>query len=148
MNPDITERAPFTVVGMVYHGNSTDEIHQLWTRFYTRMRDEPDLFEPGIAYGVTFVPDSDGKFDYIAGMGVDADFQPPQGMVRRDVPGGRFAAFETALATIQEAYDYVYHTWLPASGQALRNAPDYELYDTDFCGDDPQSKVVIYFPID
>jgi len=148
MNPDITERAPFTVVGMVHHGDSTEEIGQLWTKFNTRMRDDPNLFEPSIAYGVCFPPGPDGKFDYLAGMGASIDAQTPQGMVRRDVPGGRFAVFETALATIHEAYQYAYQTWLPASGHSRRDAPDYELYDTDFCGDDPQSTILIYIPID
>jgi AraC family transcriptional regulator len=88
-----------------------------------------------------------GEFDYIAGFEVARVEDLPKGMVRWEVPGGKYVVFTCTLPTLGETFKYAYNTWLPASGYQCTGGPEFELYDEDFSPQVPDSKMDIYIPI-
>jgi predicted transcriptional regulator YdeE len=131
MEPKIVTRPAFTVVGMKYHGkNKNNEIPQMWQAFLPRKGGIEHMVAPQIAYGLCDAFDEeDGEFDYVAGFEVDSATGVPEGMVSWEVPESRYAVFTCTMATIREAYNYAFETWLPQSGYQRADSPDFELYD-------------------
>ncbi len=86
---------------------------------------------------------------YIAGAEV-TDFKSiPEGMVQKTVPAGRYAVFthKGKLDKLEFTMSYIYGSWLPKSGEELREAPDLEVYDERFKLDSDDSEVDLYVPI-
>lgn len=68
-----------------------------------------------------------------AGIIVGADFAVPENLEPIDVPDGRMAVmhYKGPYAGLSAAYDYLYSDWLAQSGEALRDAPSFEVYLND-----------------
>ena len=149
MEPKIVTKPAFKVVGMKYHGKrGGDEIKDLWGAFMGRMHEIIYSIGDQVSYGVSTNFDNETKvFDYIACIPVELIEEVPQGMVSLDVPQGTFALFTTTLPTMMETYDYAYHTWLPQSGYAKADQPDYEEYGPSFDPADPNSEFLFYIPL-
>ncbi|MEW6182975.1 MAG: AraC family transcriptional regulator [Bacillota bacterium] len=60
------------------------------------------------------------------------------------IPGGRYALarFELAGDEFQEAWNWVYGTWLPSSGYIPDDRPCFELYHGD-CNSNPNGKFIL-----
>ncbi|MEO1067225.1 MAG: AraC family transcriptional regulator [Pseudomonadota bacterium] len=58
----------------------------------------------------------------------EADLAAP--LDKLDVPAGRVAVlhYKGPYAAMKPAYDWLYGTWLPQSGEEVRDAPAYEIY--------------------
>ncbi len=149
MEPKIVTKPAFKVVGMKYRGKSGgDEIKELWGAFMGRMHEIKYAVGDMVSYGVSTDFDYETKvFDYIACIAVELIEEVPQGMVSLDIPQGTFAVFTTTLPTMMESYDHAYHTWLPQSGYAKSEQPDYEEYGPSFDPEDPNSEFQFYVPI-
>ncbi|MBN1179692.1 MAG: GyrI-like domain-containing protein [Anaerolineae bacterium] len=146
MEPKIVTKPAFTVVGMKYHGkNENDEIAQMWAEFNPRI---PEIkHQSGPAYGVCGNMEEDSSFEYVAGMEVSSTEGLPEGMTYWDVPEQTYAVFPCTLRTIHAAYEYAFQTWLPGSGYARGEGPDFELYEEEFDPEVEDPKLAIYVPI-
>ena len=149
MEPKIVTRERFTVVGMHYRGkNEHNEIPQLWGVFGPRMSEVKDVANPSVCYGISDNMDpTTGEFDYIAGLEVRMAEEVPEGMVRWEVPAGRYTVLTTTLPKIGETFQHAYHEWLPGSDYEHRPGPDFEVYDDSFDSQDPSSQFDVYIPI-
>ena len=72
----------------------------------------------------------ESKFRYDACMTFDSDVKEEGEVGRKSIPGGRYAVFlhEGAYEGLQAAYDGIFGSWLPASGERLRDEPSFEVY--------------------
>lgn len=150
MKPQIVAKPAFTVVGMVIRARPmTPEIPGLWQQFAPRMGELQHLAEPGVSYGLMDNVDHEaGRFDYMAACAVEKAVDLPAGMARWDVPANTYAVLETTLPAIGQAFDFIYESWLPASGYRRAAGPDFERYGEAFNPDDPTSRLSIYIPVE
>lgn len=150
MDAKIVTKSAFTVVGMKYHGNDTQELPNLWRKFGPRVNEVKQVLNPEISYGVTPSFDEEsGVFDYIAGVEVSSSTDVPQGMLSFRVPEGKYAVFTTTLPTFLDTFNTIMKVWLPETGN--RRVPggiEFELYDEKFDPSDPGSEFFYYFPIE
>jgi DNA-binding transcriptional MerR regulator len=154
MEPKIVDFPGVTVVGIKYVGkNEQQEIPHMWDGLNQRWA---ELQHPsGLAYGVCrgCTPEEaatapEGSFAYLAGAEIGADGRVPAGLEAWTVPPGLYAAFACTLGTLQDAYAYVWQTWLPNStAYASRPAPDFELYPATFEPNGGNQDMFIYIPI-
>ena len=131
MEPKIVTKPAFTVVGLMYHGkNENNEIPQVWDKLNPRY--EEIQHRVGPAYGVCGEMEDNGRFHYLAGFEVTTALDLPPGMEKWDVPQQQYATFPCTLKTIHETYQYIFDTWLPQSGYARADGPDFEFYGEEF----------------
>ena len=149
MEAKIVEKSAFTVIGMHYRGkNENNEIPQMWQAFGPRVPEIKNVANPEVAYGLCDnMDEASGEFDYIAGFEVSSVVDLPEGMVRWEVTGGKYAMVTCTLPTLGETFKHIYHTWLPQSGYERGAGPEIELYDETFDPQDPNSQMEIYIPI-
>lgn len=86
---------------------------------------------------------------YLAGTEVPSNSDIPEGMTLKKVPAGRYAVFthKGKLEKLQHTMNYIYGSWLPKSGEQLRDAPDLEIYDHRFKFGAEDSELDIYIPV-
>jgi AraC family transcriptional regulator len=51
------------------------------------------------------------------------------------------------LPTLMETYRKIYQTWLPKSDYQRADGPEFEFYDENFDGSNPDSTMYLYIPI-
>jgi len=149
MEPRIVDRAAFTVIGMKYHGrNENNEIPRMWEALGPRVGEIRNRVDDDVAYGISAnMDETTGAFDYIAGFAVSSGEEIPEGMVRFDVPGGKYAVFRTTLPRLGETFTHAYRTWVPQSDYELAGTPDFEEYGEAFDPNNPESEFDVYVPI-
>lgn len=134
--------------------NGLQVIPPLWQEFNRRYHEINHLVGEE-KMGVTF-PKWEGqdKSDlenmlYIACAAVTAAHDVPKGMVRVDIPKGRYAIFthKGKVDGIAHTMQYIYGSWLPKSDHQLRDAPHLERYDHRFIYNDEKSECDIAVPI-
>ncbi|MBN1934250.1 MAG: GyrI-like domain-containing protein [Anaerolineae bacterium] len=148
MEPKIVTKSAFTLIGMRYFGkNEHGEIPALWDRLNPRWHEFKNQAD-NWAYGVCTDMNDRGEIEYVAGIAVTDASHVPEGMVVRQVPEAKYAVFETKLSNIGKTYDYAMHTWLPQSGYAWGQSPDFEMYGAEFDPAHPQEGTLyVYVPI-
>ena len=120
----ISEKAPFTVVGVKRRFNSDtsyQEIPKFWNEWLAHGENRPVMGSFGICI------DMDGKnFDYwIADMYLPWK-EIPEGCETRLIPGGLWAQFRCTLKTLQTVNTQIWSEWLP-SLKEYSLAGDYDL---------------------
>jgi AraC family transcriptional regulator len=147
--PEIKEKAAFTVVGLKYHGKAEgDEIPQTWQALMEYADDVGSFVDFDASYGVMGNYDAEtGEYDYVAGWEKVGESEVPEDLTTWDVPAQTYAVFEVQMNEIQEAYEYIYNTWLPQSEYQHAAAPEFEYYDASFNPDDPASTLYVYVPV-
>lgn len=154
MKPRIVERGPFHVVGVRerFAPGHIEAIPLLWERFVPFAPELPNKV-PDVLYGVcvdgTDPAAEEPGFEYTACSEVTTLDDIPEGMVGFTVPGGTFAVF-THRGPVSQLADSVRTVWrelLPAEGLKPTGAPDFELYDERFRGEEPDCEVDIYVPV-
>ena len=90
-------------------------------------------------YGVVSgVGQGDGCFEYMAGVGVEADCVPPAGFSTIEIPAATYVVFRITLdgsalhPQVKRAMAAIWGELVPASGLELAGGPDFELYDGRF----------------
>ncbi len=148
MEPKFVIKPTFTLIGMRYFGkNEHGEIPALWDQLNPRFHEFKNQAD-NCAYGVCTATGQDGEIEYVAGIAVTNAAHVPAGMVVRQIPEAQYAVFETKLKNLHQTYTYAYQTWLPQSGYAWGQSPDFELYDETFDPAHPQeSTLYVYIPI-
>lgn len=89
-------------------------------------------------------------FSEFVGIEVDGACPLPDGMVKKTIPGGRYAVFTHSgtIASLLKTYDYIWGSWILFTKETLDEREDFEVYDGRFLGaDDPLSQIDIYIPI-
>jgi len=83
----------------------------------------------GISHDDPYVTD-ESKFRYDACMTIDRDVSPEGEIGKKTIAGGRYAVFLHAgpYDRFQQTYDQVFKSWLPGSGERLREEPCFEVY--------------------
>ena len=120
----ISEKAPFTVIGVKRRFNSDtsyQEIPKFWNEWLAQGENRPVMGSFGICI------DMDGKnFDYwIADMYLPWK-EIPEGCEPRLIPGGLWAQFRCTLKTLQTVNTQIWSEWLP-SLKEYSLAGDYDL---------------------
>ena len=72
----------------------------------------------------------ESRFRYDACMTFDREVKEEGEVGRKTIAGGRYVVFlhEGAYESLQAAYDGAFRSWLPASGERLREEPSFEVY--------------------
>ena len=127
MDYRITEKAPFTIVGVKRPFNSDtsyDEIPKFWNEWLAKGEDRPVRGTFGVC------ADMKGKdFDYwIADLYFPWE-DVPEGCETRVIPGSLWAQFPCTVRTLQDTNTKIWSEWLPAlRGYALAGEYDIEVY--------------------
>lgn len=131
----IREEAPLRLIAMAHRGPYTDiggafDRLQAWAT-------ARDLLEPTTRYFGLYhddpktVPAAQLRSD--ACITVGSDVKPEDGLRVAEAPGGRVAVlrFRGPYAELEAAYEWLYGTWLPQSGEEPADAPVREEYLND-----------------
>lgn len=72
----------------------------------------------------------ESRFRCDAGMTFGRELKEDGEVGRKTIAGGRYAVFlhEGAYEGLQASYDGIFGSWLPASGERLREEPSFEVY--------------------
>ena len=123
----ITEKAPFTIIGVKRPFNSDtsyQEIPKFWDEWMAQGDKRPILGTFGVCI------DMKGKeFDYwIADLYFPWE-DIPEGCETRVIPGGLWAQFPCTLETLQDTNTKIWSEWLPSlQGYTLADEYDIEVY--------------------
>lgn len=64
------------------------------------------------------------------------------------LPGGLYAVFDyKGSSTDHSVFQYIFGTWLPASGYDLDNRPHFEILGNKYKSNDPDSEEEIWIPV-
>ncbi|MBE9031884.1 AraC family transcriptional regulator [filamentous cyanobacterium LEGE 11480] len=88
-------------------------------------------------------------FEYMCGLEV-ADFDAvPADLDRMQIQSQRYAVFthRGKVAKLRNTWAEIWNEWLPASGYAAADAPDFELYDYRFDRQAGKGVIEIWFPV-
>jgi AraC family transcriptional regulator len=141
---------PLLIVGMSerYDCESSAAIPSQWQRFMPHLGRVPRQIGK-VAYGASFNADDAGNFDYLCGVEV-ADFSDvPTEFARLRIPAQRYAVFthRDHISTIRSTMTTIWAQWLPESGCALADAPNFERYGEEFDGSTGFGGLEIWIPI-
>ena len=150
MQPEFITKPAFTVVGLLLHTTPmTPEIPKLWEKFVPRMDEVSPLSEPNVSYGLMdHFNHQTSEFDYLAGNPVEKVVDLPAGMTSWNVSANTYAVFEATLPTMGQTFDYIYNTWLPASGYKQAAGTYFERYGETFNPEDWNSILEVYIPVE
>jgi AraC family transcriptional regulator len=136
---DIVERTveiknvPEQRIAFVRHIGPYDEVGAAWGELMTWAAPKgligPNAEMLGVSYddpGIT----TSGHLRYDAALKVGDDAEAEGGVGIRTLRGGDYAVVRHhgPYDRLGDSYEYVYGTWVPASGRALADAPPFEVY--------------------
>jgi AraC family transcriptional regulator len=112
---------------------TNEGIPALWQTFIPYIGNLPDQVG-GLAYGVCCNPDGEGGFDYIAGVQVKSRDNLPASFRCIEIKPQRYAVFlhQGHISTLHQTFYTIWNHWLPYSGFAAAEAPEFERYSEDF----------------
>lgn len=124
------DRGPFTVVGKsIRTSQSNNECPHFWDQcFKDKTVDECCKIGQGPLLGVCYDGAKDGSFRYM--IGVEAK-NNPEGWEKLEVKAARWAIFEVPginPQAIQEAFKYIFTTFLGTGKYRHDDAPELEVY--------------------
>ncbi|RON41169.1 GyrI-like domain-containing protein [Pseudomonas frederiksbergensis] len=113
--------------------DTTQGIPALWETFIPEIGHIPNQ-KGEVTYGICCNPDGKGGFEYIAGVEISKLDDLPDKYRWVEVQPQHYAVFEHkgSLDTLPQTFQYIWKTWLPQSGRAAADAPEFERYSEDF----------------
>ena len=148
MEPRITVRAPFAVLGVLARITRGSETPELFTRIWVDFesyRERIAAVAIGRHYfGVHFPTNQEDETDYVAGMMVGDETPVPLGLEKRTVSGGQFAVFECPVEGIGAMYQHIFTRWMP--GARVEFNPAGGVIE-EYPEGTPQQPVSIHVPI-
>ncbi len=133
----------------VFTAETRSGIPGLWKTFLSHIEKIPGRIG-GHTFGICDAASGaeEGTFEYLAAVQVDPKKVTGPWKLK-EIPAGDYLVFthRGPISKFTQTADYLWGTWLPNSGQLLRKAPDLELYDTRFSGEDPGSEVDLWIPV-
>jgi len=155
MEPKFKETQDVKVIGLMasFSEDTKHGIPDLWNKFGPRMGEIEARLE-GCTYGVCFPATlGDDTFEYMAAVPVANFDKVPDGMVARVMPAHKYAVFTHKMGEdslhndLQKSVQYIWGTWLPASGFEQARVPDFELYDGRMDAAAGTGEFDLYIPI-
>ena len=148
--PRFVDGKPLLVAGSSerYHCESSSGIPAQWQRFNAIFGKVPGQVGK-VAYGVCYNADDSGNFDYLCGVEV-ADFSGlPDELSRVRIGAQRYAVFTHSehISTIRRTWNTIWNKWLPESGHAPADAPNFERYSEQFNPVTGMGGVEIWLPL-
>ena len=147
MDAEIKNLPALTVLGLSLQTlPKSPDIPKLWDKFVPRMAEITGRTEANVTYGVMESVENMTSLHYMAGVAVGEQAPIPEGMETWILEAKSYAVFESDLATLGQAFDEIFGSWLPQSDFQQAEGPLLERYGEDF---DPQTHPVlrIYVPI-
>lgn len=104
--------------------------------------------KPGRAFGVTCAATPQG-FEYMSGVEVESFDAIPASLGRVRIGEQLYAVFthSGSVVDLPATWQAIWNEWLPGSGYAPADVPDFELYDHRFDPATGTGDVEIWFPI-
>lgn len=145
-----------------YHGRFNNEtraqIPALWGRFAPHIGSVPGQ-QGDDAYGVCWNCDSEGGFDYLAGVRVspesvheqDSSASEANAMMHHvSLPRTRYVVFTHAehISSLSETFGKIWRDWFPRSSFKATSAPVFERYTSQFNPVSGLGGVEIWIPIE
>lgn len=133
--------------------NSQEVASSLWGNFKTRIGEVKSRVD---SRSIGFCESTSGSFEahpeeyfYVAGTEVEDTSQIPEGMVTKTIPAGRYAVFthKGRVDKIEHSMRYIFGSWLPKSGEELRDAPEFSVIEPGFDPNSEDSEFDIYIPV-
>jgi AraC-like DNA-binding protein/predicted transcriptional regulator YdeE len=130
-------------------GEGREQIPALWRGLGDRLAKDaairPRLV--GLSDGVR--GERHGLLRYMAGIRLGARIPTPAGLTLAELPAGLYLnfTFDGAPARLSATIDYLFGVWIPGSGQVLRQAPSFELYDANLPSREA-CRVELCFPVE
>jgi AraC family transcriptional regulator len=160
MKPRYETRGDFYAIGVgkIFERGNTQGIGDLlWPRLMKRFNEIPNkLGKDGdsyITYGICNEIWKENQiqdhFNYYAGVEVEKDSVPPEGMELLHLPAQKYAVF-THHGSIQDlslTNQYIWGAWLPQSGYELAPASDLEIYPAAFKPDSNECEIELWIPL-
>ena len=154
LKPVLEEKDAFRVTGvmtLVKHDQTV--IRELWDLLARELESSENVVEPGSYYGIACYPRDweNHGFLYMVAIEIPALDIVSAVLVVKTIPALKYARFVHKGPTrdLPLTLDYVYHTWLPKSGQSLSYPLVVEHYGRDFWNcDSDDSEREILVPID
>ena len=148
MDPRMTQRGPFVVLGIVAQvrrGSETPELFAgIWRKFESRRQEIEPLSIGAHYFGISFPTDTEDMTDYLVGMMVAADAPVLKGLEKRTVSGGQFAVFDCPVQAIGERYRHIFTNWLP--GATVRLDPAVPVFE-EYPESGSQQPVCVHVPV-
>ncbi len=134
---------------------SNNKTFELWNSFMPQRKEisnnigkelySIEIYKP--AFFDNFDPDS--TFEKWAAIEV-TDFKSiPAGMEQLTTPKGLYAIFvhKGPASDGPKTYQFIFQTWLPASGYVLDNRPHFAVMGEKYKQDDPASEEKLWIPV-
>ncbi len=148
--PRFVSHRALTIAGFRGRYGSSDlsGIPGLWQRFRPHVGSLTDALR-GTCYGVSYDPDEAGNFDYLAGTEVADLSDVPAELDYVRIAARRYAVFahRDHISAIGRTFSAIWNAWLPASGLAAANAPNFERYDARFDPCTGEGGLEIWIPL-
>jgi AraC family transcriptional regulator len=150
----LVKRGGFVVAGPLsrFDVDNRDSIPALWPKLIGALPLQGQRARN--TYGVCWGADqSDGSFQYMAGVEVESDGDLPSGFERKKIPSQTYLVFHQILdgselhPQMQAAVRAIWPELLPKSGYKLASAPDLEVYPENFSPMQKGMTVDYYVPV-
>ncbi len=135
-------------LGQRYTFETNEGIPAQWQRFGPYIGNIPGQVG-WTTYGVCCNSDDTGSFEYICGVEASHFSEIPEELSRIRIPAHRYAVFSHRghISTIRSTVYTIWNKWLPESGLAVSDAPDFERYDDRFDPKSGSGVVEIWIPM-
>ena len=131
-------------------------ISNLWQRFNAEIHkigNRPSSGKNWEKFGITYIQKH--EYGYLAAIPYLEDMQPPANMMRKDIPGGRYACVTHTgkLSSLKSTVHSIYKKILPANNLAPESPLkagliQFERYDNRFHWNRPDSILEIFVPLE
>ncbi len=159
VHPKIVELPEIKVAGL--RGETTlrdNKLRELWERANGLFPQIPGIVKGGRGFGICeacqsntlYTMNDDVIFTEVAGAEVSSFDGLPEILVRKIIPGGRYAVFthRGTLSMLPRTFDYIWGTWFLTTKEEMDDREDFEMYDARFLGyDRPDSEIDLYIPV-
>lgn len=131
----IVEQEEINIICARATGAYADAAPEAWGRImrfaYGNRLMAPEVRSFGVSHDDPGVTDS-GLIRYDAGLDLSAEIsiEGEQGLRRYSIPAGRYAVVRHSgsYENFPQTYHWLFHQWLPESGESLRDEPPFEQY--------------------
>lgn len=157
MEPRIELLAKKKIVGKrIRMSFSDNRTYELWRSFMPKLNEIKNRINSDLISMQVYdkLPDFINfnpamKFDKWATAEVDDFSDVPGEMETFMLSGGLYAVFnfKGSSAEAQKVFQYIFGTWLPRSGYALDDRPNFEILGEKYKNNDPDSEEEIWIPI-
>lgn len=131
--------------------NYSQKLYSFWEELHERLDEIDDIVKNkyiGISRSLTGSYD-DENLEYIAGVEVNSCSQVPKGLIHHIIPEQKVAIFDIKgeCNHVLENINYIYGIWLNKSKYERAPGDDYELFDSSYQYNLPESKSQYVVPI-